>query len=389
MPDNVDITVNPRQLPQLAPDPHLVLPPAVRKQIAAADEAHKKLFGDAVDPNKPVPVGETVVTPEPPKETPAAEGTEPPAASAPAAPAAEATPAVPAVPAEPPAAEGVSQPAPKEITPEQWDHYTKSMQGRYKQQGDTIKLLQTQLMEMGDEVQRLTAALTTRTAPVTAPVTAPPLTPQVRKEDVDNFGQDLIDVAKRAALEATAPQLTKLEQENEALKKRLHTKAVQDVYSALDRDVPDWRQINSNPRFKLWLRLPDIYSRTIRGKLLSEAFGAADAARVVEFFKGFIRDEVAVGQIEPEPVPGAQPPAQPAPRQPAMSLEAIASPRGARPATEVAPSQGDKPVYTHAQIKKFYDDVRRGAWIGREADKMRIEQDMIAAQNEGRIRVSR
>ena len=44
-----------------------------------------------------------------------------------------------------------------------------------------------------------------------------------------------------------------------------------------------------------------------------------------------------------------------------------------------------KPVYTRNQITKIYDQHRRGAYAGREAEWARQEADIIAAGREGRI----
>jgi hypothetical protein len=46
----------------------------------------------------------------------------------------------------------------------------------------------------------------------------------------------------------------------------------------------------------------------------------------------------------------------------------------------------DKPIYTRPQIKTLYEQHRRGAYLGREAEWTRIEADIFAAQREGRIR---
>jgi len=69
-----------------------------------------------------------------------------------------------------------------------------------------------------------------------------------------------------------------------------------------------------------------------------------------------------------------------------MTLDTLAAPGRATHATDANSSQDGKPVYTHAEIKRFYNDVRRGAYAGRDADKARIEADMFAAQREGRVR---
>jgi hypothetical protein len=41
------------------------------------------------------------------------------------------------------------------------------------------------------------------------------------QNDVDNYGHELIDVTQRAALQAVAPHLQSLEQQNAALQRRL------------------------------------------------------------------------------------------------------------------------------------------------------------------------
>jgi hypothetical protein len=43
------------------------------------------------------------------------------------------------------------------------------------------------------------------------------------------------------------------------------------------------------------------------------------------------------------------------------------------------------PIYTGAQIAKLYNQHRRGAYAGREAEWARQEDDIIAAGREGRI----
>jgi hypothetical protein len=52
--------------------------------------------------------------------------------------------------------------------------------------------------------------------------------------------------------------------------------------------------------------------------------------------------------------------------------------RGQRPAS--------KPIYTRAQIAQLYEQHRKGAYTGREAEWARQEADFYAAQREGRVR---
>jgi hypothetical protein len=49
------------------------------------------------------------------------------------------------------------------------------------------------------------------------------------------------------------------------------------------------------------------------------------------------------------------------------------------------PSARNQRTYTTADISKFYDDVRKGVFRGREEEKGRLERDIFSAQQEGRI----
>jgi hypothetical protein len=68
-----------------------------------------------------------------------------------------------------------------------------------------------------------------------------------------------------------------------------------------------------------------------------------------------------------------------------MDLANLASPGRAHSA---GGSPAEKPVYTTAEITKFYTDVASGKWRGREQHQAAIDADIILAQREGRIIVN-
>jgi len=45
----------------------------------------------------------------------------------------------------------------------------------------------------------------------------------------------------------------------------------------------------------------------------------------------------------------------------------------------------EQPKFTRAYVKKFYDDLARGAYRGREKEAARIDASITKAQVEGRI----
>jgi hypothetical protein len=256
------------------------------------------------------------------------------------------------------------------------------MKGRYEKTQQTVGSLQEQMSELGNELVRTQQAQQMRPVPQ-APVTQPLVTPQ----DVENYGTELLDVIARRATEVVAPQLTKLEQENENLRKRLVQNDQRGIYAQLNAQVPSWREINTSPAFKTWLSKRDVYSGQVRQGLLNAAFQAAKAPTVIAFFRGYLQETGGATSTD-APVPQPQPQAQtPAPRQAAVALETLTAPGRPRPASgSDAPQPADQQVFTRALISKFYSDVRRGAYANNMEEKNRVENAIFRAQSEGRVR---
>jgi hypothetical protein len=74
--------------------------------------------------------------------------------------------------------------------------------------------------------------------------------------------------------------------------------------------------------------------------------------------------------------------AQP-PRSAVSELDKQVSPGRSR--NGGSPSGNQAKVYGPEDIKKFFDDVRKGVYQGKEAERDRIERDIFAAQRENRI----
>src|SRR5215510_6677993 len=115
-------------------------------------------------------------------------------------------------------------------------------------------------------------------------------------DDERNFGPELLDVATRAAHHALAPELQRLHNENMALQSQLDVATKRTIDQALDREIPNWREINNGESFHRWLLLPDTYSGVIRDRLLKDAAAAGDAARVANFFRGYLAQAGAAAQ---------------------------------------------------------------------------------------------
>jgi hypothetical protein len=56
-----------------------------------------------------------------------------------------------------------------------------------------------------------------------------------------------------------------------------------------------------------------------------------------------------------------------------------------KPRSGSTPTGSSAKVYSPDDIKKFFEDVRKGKYKGREAERDRLERDIFAAQRDNRI----
>jgi hypothetical protein len=176
------------------------------------------------------------------------------------------------------------------------------------------------------------------------------------QSDIANYGSELIDLVQRGAAEVMAPQLAAMHEDNAMLRERLATEARHRLDSQVAAAVPNYREIDKDPRWHDWLLGIDALSGRQRQVLLNDAIAQGNAARVVGFFRGWQQQAGAdTGQAAPR-----------SQRMPMWGSD--------RPAT-----------YTRAQIQRLYEQHRRGAYNGREAEWARLEADIIRAGAEGRI----
>jgi hypothetical protein len=173
------------------------------------------------------------------------------------------------------------------------------------------------------------------------------------RDDEYNYGKELLDVAQRAAMHTVAPHLQALQQQNAVLERKLSKEQRHRLDEQVEKLVPDFREIDRNPRWHKWLLGIDSLTGRPRQMLLNEAVAQHNAPRVREFFERFRR-------ADSRPSPTHSAPLH----------------HGGLPG---------RPTYTRRQVAQLYDGHRRGAYAGREAEWNRIEADIIAASREGRI----
>jgi hypothetical protein len=233
-------------------------------------------------------------------------------------------------------------------------------------------------------LEQLLAGLQTTSQAAPAPAPAP-RNPHVTQKDVEEYGES-IDVMRRVSRDELAARDARIQQLEQALHslqttvvprveqigKRQVQSAEQDFWTAITAAVPDWRSVNSDPQFHAWLREVDPLTGRQRQLHLDEAQKALDAGRAAAFFTTWR----ASTNTPPSPTPTPRP-------TPASDLDRQIAPGRGRAGSPATAPQGR--TYSPADISKFFDDVRRGLYRGREEERSRIERDIFAAQKENRI----
>jgi hypothetical protein len=330
------------------------LPEAVRRASLRADELAR----------------EAGILNVPPLEEPAPQPVEPPAVPA------EEQPPLPGF--EPAPAQQVVTPA----TPDTWEQRYNTLQGKYNSE---IPELRGQLRAM----QEMITSLQSRAAPEPQPQPTRETTfalpkRDVPQEDVDAYGQDLVQATQRWASIAVEPEIATLRHRIAQLEgttqQHANMTVVQRTEAGLDRALPEWRTLNNDTNFIAWLHQVDPFSGRTRKSLADEAYGAGDIARTLAFFQAYTNEHTAVSQS-----PGTQPVHTNglADRLPLANLAVPGRGATAAPPTPGAPQRR---IWTSADISAFYRQRQRGQWAGREAEADRLEADIFAAGHEGRIR---
>lgn len=270
---------------------------------------------------------------------------------------------------------------------EDFEQKYRSLQGKYNAE---VPKLHSQVKDLTAQVDHLRGLLATLSAP---PANAPPAPKTTRSKavteaDEKEFG-DAVDVMRRAArdemaelyqdtiegLQRTVAELTgKLNKEvvpavNSVASQQQAT-AEQQFWADLSALVPNWQAINNDPEFHTWLLETDPVSRFKRQTLLENAQAKSDPYWVAQIFNEW---------IGPQPAPA---PAN-ANQGKQSELDKQVSPgrsKGGSP-----PPQKEQKTYTRDDIRQFYADVASGKFKGRDQERARIESDIFAAQQDGRL----
>ncbi len=361
------------------------IPAAVRRQARKAEREHKKAYSGG---EPPVEAPETAAAPnvvamatetppEPPVEAPAPEVQ------------AQTPPEAPETPPEP------VEPAPvveAQAPAEDWEQKYRTLQGMMEKAGRDQRMLQQEISGLQATIAAMTDASPSQ-APSAQGSPSAPAQRRLKDEDVEAYGQDMIDVIRAAAHDEFGPALSRLQAENAELTKQLggvvDTASKSEALTTealLDREVPKWRDINMDPEFLSWLGEPDVFSGVPRQQLLNDA---GSGPRVVQFFKAYLNENQAIrGRQEAPAAPSQQP--QTTQHQPTVDKTSLVAP--GRPTQSSGTGAGaaadseEPKFFTQKDITAFYRDVQKGKYKHDPATKTRKEKEIHAAAMSGRVR---
>ena len=283
-------------------------------------------------------------------------------------------------------------PVVREVSPE--DENSQTYAQRWRSLQGVYQSVNTQLQQATERISQLEQLISTMQSapPVQAQAAPAPATGGfVTQQDVEDYGQEMVEFAQRvsrsenarlqAELDRTQQVLVAMEQRLNGLQQVVPTvqqvaqnqrvSAEQEFFGRLGAMIPNWEQINADPQFHQWLLTPDPMTGITRQTYIEDAQKNLDVTRVASIFQAF------------NPQVGAPTQRTTTRQSNVTELERQIGPGRTLAAT--SPSTQEARRWTRAEISKLYDDNRRGKFAGRENEFKELERDLFAAQQDGRI----
>ncbi len=329
----------------------MALPKAVQQQAELAEQFDQQIA--AAQAQAPA---ESAAAPA---ETPAAAATEVQTPSAPTQPAVEVKPD-----AQSKGDDGV------------WERRYRSLQGKYDSE---VPSLHSQLRAQAEQLQSMAQRLQ---AMETAKPTEPE-TPLVSKDDETAFGADLIDLIRRvstAQFQQLAATVTgKLEEKLKEIDTRVGNVSQvqakseeQKFWDAIDKGVPDWREINENQDFLTWLSAVDPLVGARYQDILVNAQQNLNAKQVIAVFEAWKKHAGVTPAAATQPTQADQT------RQ---ELESLAAPTSSRSTQPAAQPKTDSRIWTGAEYAQAYDPRLAKSKSVAEVEALRKAADLAVTEN--------
>ena len=281
-------------------------------------------------------------------------------------------PAEPSTPepaaAEPKPVEPKPEPTEPAIAEETWQSRYIALKGKYDAE---VPRLHADVREFKAQLESLRKAVETKPVETKKPAVAEKL---VTDADVQAFGEDLIEVQRKVAREVAAEfrgELDAMRAENEQLREQLTTTGSQVSEASFEqrlyRMVPDFQDVNADPRWINWLNEVDPLLRAPRKSVAQEAFNHGDAEAVAHY----------IGMFKASIAPAEQP------SDKAAELEKQIQPKRSASNAPVSPQAK---TYTDAQVQKMFQKSVELSSRGQRDEAMKLEAEIDAAYRENRVR---
>lgn len=256
--------------------------------------------------------------------------------------------------------------------PEYWKSRFSTLQGKFNAE---VPQLYQQLKEQGQQIAQLTKALQEREVKPEAKTQS-----VVTEKDVDDYGQDLIDLIRRVSSESAEKVVARasselverfgaMQEQVGHVTSKVEQTSAERFWDTVKRIVPDWTAVDNDPDWRDWLDTAPRFSKRTYRELAVEAISAGDAqavAELVAMWKG-------VSPSRPTSVPAPNPQAE---------LQRQVTPSSSRSSTP--PPQQSGRIWTRQEYEAAMD-VRNVQRLGqKKADELEAEAN--AAVAEGRVR---
>ena len=323
----------------------MALPKQVQAQLDEVEELEKRMK---------TPLKEVVASDEPDTETEKQEATTEKAAKP-----VEVKPA------------GTSAPDVEET----FEHKYRTLQGKYDAE---VPRLHQRVKELTEKLDELSTKLVEQSKQETSTKVEEEVS-YVTDADREEFGEELIDVQRRVAKEVAREYDKRLQAQEaviEDLKKRLgetdgkigHMTFAQ----KLAHLVPDFEQVDNDPRWIAWLDEHDPILRGPRRVQAAQAYNAGDAeavAHYVSLFKQTIADT---------------PKSESTKRQ--SELEKQVAPNRSANSSRTQSAGRDSKIYSAGEVKAAWDKIRVLNTRGKVDEAAKLEAELTTAYLEGRVR---
>lgn len=262
-----------------------------------------------------------------------------------------------------------------------WEQRFKSLQGMYNSQVPTLQLQVKQLSE------QLTTAIQALDEAKKAP--AKPADPQevlVTNKDVETFGEDLVDLARRIAKEEFGKReqqyvakIGSLEQQlvdatgqvNQVTQAQSRSSA-ENFFDRLSTAVPNWESVQNTDECQQWLGMRVPGTELTWDDVLKDAASKHDLQRVVELFNTFFERYPKFNPKAPTPAKSNR-----------AELERQVAPAKAK--GNVATPQSSTRTYTGTEYQNESMRQVRLVQQGKYDEAVRLEAELNAALAEGRV----